>query len=291
MILDHKSCTIAVTEKKVGIVILNWNGWKDTVCCVLSLSSLSYKNYFVIIIDNASSDNSVEEIEKALPHVKIVVNDRNRGFGGGCNPGIRAALDMKADFVWLLNNDTVVRKETLTAMAEEIESENLVGAVGSVLYYMDNPDKVQAWGGGYVNSLLGVSKHLYEKPQRKSKLHYLTGASLLIRSEVLNSVGFFDEKFFMYWEDVDLGFRIRQNNWKICVAEKSILLHKESASLGRKSPLLTRYLNQSAIIFFRKHFIFWQWPVFIGIFGRLVKKILQRDWSGFNAILSVLLRR
>lgn len=291
MILDDKSCTIAATEKKVGIVILNWNGWKDTVCCVLSLSSLNYKNYFVVIVDNASSDNSIEEIEKAIPHIKIVVNDRNRGFGGGCNPGIRAALDMKADFVWLLNNDTVVRKETLTAMTEEIESENLVGAVGSVLYYMDNPDKVQAWGGGYVNSLLGVSKHLYEKPQRKSKLHYLTGASLLIRSEVLNSVGFFDERFFMYWEDVDLGFRIRQNNWKICVAEKSILLHKESASLGRKSPLLTRYLNQSAIIFFRKHFIFWPWPVFIGIFGRLAKKILQRDWSGFNAILSVLLRR
>lgn len=270
--------------KQVAIILLNWHGWRDTLECLASLEKLDYPNHRVLVVDNASTDDSVERIQAVYPDIPLIVNERNLGFGGGCNVGIRKSLEDGADYIWLLNNDTKAELHALTAMVEVAEADPKVGAVGSVLYYMDEPEKVQAWGGGYINFWLGVSRHHFVLAP-ENRLHYLTGASLLLRREALEQVGLFDEEFFMYWEDTDLGFRLRKGGWRLAVAEGSCIWHKESASLGKKSPLLDQYFNASAVRFFRKHAPLPAFPILIGVGGRMVKRLILGDWKRASCVL------
>jgi len=276
--------------KKVAIIILNWLGWRDTIECLSSLKKLDYPNYRLVVVDNASSDDSVAQIQSAYPDIPIIVNKRNLGFGSGCNVAIRQALQDGTDFVWLLNNDTIADPRALTALVEKAESDLGIGAIGSVLYYMDEPDRVQAWGGGYVNYWRGESRH-HLAPATEPQLHYLTAASLLLRREALKQVGLFDEKFFLYWEDVDLGCRLRNGGWKLAVAEGSRVWHKESASLGERSSLTTEYFNTSAVRFFRKHARFPAFPIAFGVGAHMVKLLLRADWNGIRYLLKGAMRK
>lgn len=265
---------------KVGVVLLNWHGWRDTINCLESLQSLDYPAFEIVVVDNASTDDSVQQIKRAFPHVQLLQNERNKGFGGGCNPGIRWVMERGAEMVWLLNNDTKVEPNTLTALVHCLLEQPRRVAAGSVLYYMDEPHRVQAWGGGRINFWLGTSKHFHHKP-RPEELDYLTAASLLVKANSLKTAGLFDEqRFFMYWEDVDLCFRLRKQGGELAIAEDSRVFHKESASLGKENPLLAYYFNQSARSFFSKHSQYNPAPLAIGSAGRLFKRIIKRDWRG-----------
>ena len=180
------------SNQKVVVVLVNWHGWRDTISCLDSLLQLDYKNHEIVVVDNASTDDSVTRIKEKHPAVHIIINDRNKGFGGGCNPAIIWAFERNAQLVWLLNNDTVVESQTLTELAHELDDHPEVAAVGSVLYYMHDKSLVQAWGGGWVDFRLGTARHLYNKPP-PGRLDYLTAASILIRSVALEKIGLFDE--------------------------------------------------------------------------------------------------
>lgn len=270
--------------KQVCIILLNWQGWRDTIECLDSLAELDYSNYRILVVDNHSTNDSLIKIKAAYPDIELIVNERNLGFGGGCNVGIHKALNSGADYVWLLNNDTHVDPLALRALIEKAESEPKAGAVGSKIYYMDQPNQLQAWGGGYINFVLGVSRH-YHKPVPDKCLHYLTGASMLLRREALEQSGSFDEGFFMYWEDADLGFRLRKAGWKLAVAEKSCIWHKESASLGKKSAQLDKYFNNSAVRFFSKHAFLPVIPIMVGVCVRTLKRLAIGDWRRAYCVL------
>ena len=129
-------------EPTVYIILLNWHGWRDTIACLDSLASLDYTNYHLQVVDNGSTDNSVACIRAAHPEVSIIETGRNLGFSGGCNVGVRRALEEGADYIWLLNNDTTVDPQALSAMVAVAETDPKVGAIGSVLYYLDNPKDI-----------------------------------------------------------------------------------------------------------------------------------------------------
>ncbi|BBF65118.1 glycosyltransferase family 2 protein [Acidithiobacillus ferridurans] len=269
----------------VYIVLLNWHGWQDTINCLDSLTTLSYPNYRVLVVDNGSTDDSAVRIRAAHPEVPIIETGRNLGFSGGCNVGIRRALEDGADYVWLLNNDTTVDPQALSAMVAVAEADPRVGAVGSVLYYLDSPQDIQAWGGGRVSFWSGRA-HQYLAAASNAKLDYLTAASMLIRRSALEKVGLLDEKFFfMYWEDTDYSFRLRRAGWRIVVAEESTVFHKEHASTGKGSALLDQYFNESAVCFFRRHATYPIWPIFVSSLGRLTKRILLGNRHRFVATL------
>ena len=274
---------------KVGVVLLNWHGWRDTICCLESLETLDYPALEIVVVDNASSDDSVEQIKRAFPRVELLQNERNKGFGGGCNPGIRWVMERDAELVWLLNNDTKVEPNTLSALVQCLVEKSRRVAAGSVLYYMDEPNRVQAWGGGHINFWLGTSKHFHHKPSPE-ELHYLTAASLLVKVNALKTAGLFDEqRFFMYWEDVDLCFRLRKNGGELAIAEDSRVFHKESASLGKRSVKLAQYFNQSAISFFRAHSTIPNISITAGLAGRLIKSLLRGDFSVATTIAKLLM--
>jgi GT2 family glycosyltransferase len=264
-------------------VLLNWNGWKDTVECLSSLQKLEYGNNRVLVVDNGSTNDSVARILAQFPQVEIIEMGKNLGFAGGCNAGIRAAIDRGAEYVWLLNNDTTVDPGALRAMVARAEADPKVGAVGSAIYSAGEPERLQAWGGGYVNFWLGHSRHFLSAVSDE-KIQFLTAASLLLRRPALESFGLFDEGFFMYWEDADYCSRLRRAGWRLAVAGGSKVFHKEQGSVGKKSALLDTYFNRSAMRFFEKNAPLPFISIWTGIALRVAKRAMAGDWKRARAV-------
>ncbi|MEK8088969.1 glycosyltransferase family 2 protein [Thermithiobacillus plumbiphilus] len=307
-------------EPLVCVILVNWKGWRDTLNCLESVFSNAYSKYQVIVCDNGSDDGSIEHIKawaegrlsaesgsacpKPIPYALYDIKDlekgslscadsvslavikigKNLGFGAGSNVGIRyAKMREECDFIWCLNNDTVISADALVEMMKKMQGDSRLGAVGSVLHYMDRPQEVQAWGGGWVSLFAGRCGH-HIAPTAPNKVHYITAASVLIRREALNQVGGFDERYFMYWEDTDLAFRLMQKGWKLGVAEKSKVFHKESASLGKKSVALEEYFNFSSVLFFKTHAKMPVLPISIATAGRILKRIILGDLARASAV-------
>jgi len=265
-------------------VLLNFNNWRYTIECLASLQHLDYDDWKVLVVDNGSKDDSLERIRELFPEVEIIELTENLGFPGGNNRGIRVALERGAEYVWLLNNDTVVEPQALRAMVEKAESDPKIGAVGSAIYSMEERERLQAWGGGYVNFWLGRSRH-FLRPVSDEEIQFVTGASVLLRRTVLESLGLLDEGFFpIYWEDADYCFRLRKAGWKLAVAENSKVWHKETATIGKNSERLDFVFNKSAIRFFRKHARVPLIPIWTAICLRIAKRAIAGDWKRVRAV-------
>jgi len=216
-------------EPVVAVVVVNWNGWPDTLACLRSLAALEPPGCaHTIVVDNGSADDSVERIAAEFPGVDVVRSADNLGFAGGANLGIRRALKLGVDFVWLLNNDATVEPDTLRALLAEADDRR-VGIVGGVLVDPEEPDRVLAWGGGFVGPL-GTTTAL-DGPGRLPD--YVEGSSMLVRTALLERVGLFDEAFFFYYEDADLCRRAREAGWRIAVAPSARVAHAVGASVNR----------------------------------------------------------
>jgi len=211
-------------------VVLSWNGRDDTLACLESLRGME-----TICVDNASSDDSADAVAAAFPDVELIRNDRNLGFAGGNNVGIRFALARGCDFVWLLNNDTVAEPRALSAMVDAAERDSSVGLVGSVLYDDRALTRIQAWGGGSL-SWLGVAR----ARSTPGAVDHLVGASMLVRREVFEDAGLLDETFFLCLEETEFCRRAASKGWRLAVASESAVYHKLGASIsperGGRSP-------------------------------------------------------
>jgi GT2 family glycosyltransferase len=270
---------------KVVVVLLNWNEWSDTSLCLSTLEHLDYKSFEVLVVDNGSTDGSPQRIRETFPWVNVVENGKNLGFTGGCNVGIRYAQAQGADFIWLLNNDTTVDPAALRALVEKAESDSRIGAVGSAIYFMDERERLQCWGGGYVNFWMGRSEHFLRKVD-DDKVEFIMGASLLLSRAAIDRVGALDEGFFIYWEDADICFRLRRHGWRLAVAGESKVWHKGSTAIGKGRVSSYKNFNASAARFFRRYapvplFSFW-----IGFGMRLAKRLISADWERARAIWS-----
>lgn len=267
---------------RVEIVVLNWNGWCDTLACVSSLQQLDYPDFGLTVVDNGSTDDSVQRILAHRPAVRLLQTGVNLGFGGGCNVGVRQAIRNGAQYIWLINSDATVDRNALTALVRAAQDNSSLGAVGSVLFDADQTDQIQLWGGGKVNLWTGRSHH----QRGPTSLDFVSGASLLLRREALLQVGLLDEQsFFMYWEDTDLGLRLRRAGWQLGVADRSHVWHKQSASLGQGSPLLDQYFTCSAVRFFRKHAPVPAFPAVILLILMLVKRLFSGELTRVRAVL------
>jgi GT2 family glycosyltransferase len=266
-------------------VLLNWNGWRDTVACLQSLQQLDYSNLRVIVVDNASTDGSVQHIRQAFPDVVLLENDSNAGFAAGNNLGIERGLADGAAFIWLLNNDTEPTPDALLAMLRVAQQDSHIGAVGSVLFYHHSPSIVQAWGGGRASVWFGISQTNTE-PKPDAWFHYLTAASLLVRREAIIDIGLMDDSFFLYWEDVEYGFRLRSKGWKLAVAAQSRVLHKENASTGGVSKTLDYFSTDTGARFLRKYSPAPALSVAAFVLRRILVRILRRQFSSVSIILS-----
>jgi GT2 family glycosyltransferase len=271
------------SDPLVYIVLLSWNNWRDTLMCLRSLESMNYRSWNVVIVDNGSEDESVERLREAHPDTTLIENGKNLGFAAGSNVGIRYAIEHSAEFVWLLNADTTVEKDTLGAMVKRAVQDPTVGAIGSVIHYMDKPTEIQAWGGGHVNFWIGRSRHI-RRPDNDSALDFITGASMLIPRQALACVGPFDEGFFMYWEDADYCYRLRAAGWRIATASDSVIYHKGSATFAGRGLLSDAYFTDSASRFFRKHGKYPALSLWAGVGLSILKRIILGRWETIRAV-------
>ncbi|SEB84642.1 hypothetical protein/alpha-1,3-rhamnosyl/mannosyltransferase [Terriglobus roseus] len=275
----------------VACVVVNWNGWRDTIACLRTLTEQTVP-LEVIVVDNGSSNDSVARIKAFLAEVAhcqvsitLIEHTENGGFAKGTNIGIRVAMERDAEFVWLLNNDTECPPDTLAKLLREAGGNPGIGIVGSVLYYHHDPTKVQAWSGGRINPLLGTSIHYYA-PTEQIRHSYTTFASVLIRTAVLRQIGLLYEGFFMYYDDSDLCLRMERTPWKIAVAADTAVLHKESASTdGPRNPFMEKTIAVSGMRFLRMHSPFFalSLPLFLGI--KLLNRARRGEWAACRAVL------
>jgi GT2 family glycosyltransferase len=231
---------------------VNWNGWKDTIECLDALRECTYPQLTVIVVDNGSSNDSVARIHAAYPDVIFLRSEKNLGFSGGNNLGIRYALAQDAAYLWLLNNDTKPAAEALSALVAKAETDRAIGAVASICYYADAPSTVEAWAGGRVNLWVGyVSRS--KGPRRDNWFHHLYGASMLISRRAIEDAGLLDEGFFLYWEETEFCLRLRKKGWRIAAAPDSHVLHKVNASSEGNRIALDRYQTASGLRILRLH--------------------------------------
>jgi GT2 family glycosyltransferase len=219
-------------RSSVAIVLLNWNGWRDTLDCLKSIESLYFQDFKVFVVDNGSTDDSIARIQLAYPSIEILFVGYNAGFAVGNNIGIRVALERGIKYVWLLNNDTVVAPESLTALFEAAQESN-VGIVGSILMDAYKPSQIQAWGGGRLNSWLGTTDLFQERPT--ISIDHIVGASMFIPTHVFRKAGLLCEHFFFYLEDTEFSVRVRDNGFVLKVAENSKIFHKGGSSVNNGS--------------------------------------------------------
>jgi GT2 family glycosyltransferase len=256
--------------RPVCVVVVNWNGWRDTLMCLASLFALEGHPLHIVVCDNGSTDESREMLStwlgeqlvsahpdaardaQVLPFsppvsakpgwvrdVHLLCLARNLGYAGGLNRGIdwgRTAFGV-ASF-WLLNNDIRAEPAALRSLIEARDEVPDAGLCGSVLLDWDQPTDIQAIGGIF-NKALGVGWHLRELPRRQEagenvflSVDYPVGASLLVEQDYIDKVGLMDESYFLYYEEMDWAERGRRHGYRTVIALKSRLLHKEGASTG-----------------------------------------------------------
>ena len=230
----------------VYVIILNWNGAADTMACLDSLSNMKGPLPRVLVCDNASTDDSWLNLRSyktnhATLDIQLIQTGSNLGFAGGNNAGLKIALsDPKMDFVWLLNNDTIVAKDALSELQAYMKRHPEVGICGSTLLYADEPGTIQAVGGRH-HPWLGVSEHVlghqpYSEPLcstvKLDDLDYVVGASMFVRRIVLEKVGLMYEDYFLYYEEIDWATRMKRllPAMTLGYAARSIVFHKEGAS-------------------------------------------------------------
>jgi hypothetical protein len=225
---------------KVSIIILNWNGLNDTIECLDSVYRLEYPNFEVVVVDNCSTDGSVGNISREFPQAFLIENSKNLGFTGGNNVGMKYAMRVGADYVWLLNNDTVVEPHTLAKLVEEAEQSPQTGLVSPVIYCYDCHEKVQFMGAYVDFTNFNVTKVKDSKEleiQLIQRNLILWGTALLIKRKVIETVGYLSEKYFAYVEDCDYSFRAMKANYRASVRLDAHIFHKGSQSTGRHSPI------------------------------------------------------
>jgi GT2 family glycosyltransferase len=240
------------SKPPIGCILLNWNGWQDTIDCINALKECTYPHVTIIVVDNGSTNDSVARIRAAFPDMLLLESGENLGFAGGNNLGIRYALAHGAEYLWLLNNDTKPAPDALSALVAKALTDRSIGAVASICYYADAPSKVQAWAGARVNLWIGYGRNT-TVPHSDDWFHSLNGTSMLIARTAIEDVGALDEGFFLYWEDTEFCLRLRKRGWRIAAAPDSRVLHKVNASTGGNKLILDRFQTASVLRLLRLH--------------------------------------
>ncbi|GBD25140.1 N-acetylglucosaminyl-diphospho-decaprenol L-rhamnosyltransferase [bacterium HR30] len=250
----------AETRPKVAVVVVNWNGNEDTLQCVESLERVDYPNVEIIVVDNGSRIDPTPVLQARFPTVKCLRLPRNLGFTGGNNAGIRYALDAGAQYVFVLNNDTVVEPDVLSKAVQVAEQDPRIAAVGVKILAWDDPSRI--WVAyGYVTFRQGLVRLVgYYCPDdfrfnQERDVEWVPGTAMLLRRQALEDVGLFDDAYFAYHEDVDWCTTARRKGYRIVFAPAGRILHKgHGSSGGRGYVSIRQYLaGRNMVLYVQKH--------------------------------------
>ncbi len=273
---------------QVAIIVVNWNRCKDTLACLASLSCLDYPAYTVIVVDNASRDDSVYKIRMAYPQTILIELEENMGFVGGNNMGMEYALEMGADYALLLNNDTEVTPNFLSELVSAAQTDDRVGIVGPTIYYFDRPDVI--WSqGGKIDWMKGNTLMIDIDQRDDGKfsempypVDFVTGCSLMIKTSVIKEIGKLDERFFAYYEEVEWCVRVARAGYKLLQVPEAKIWHKISPERQSNSPTVHYYMTRNRLLFLQlthASFRAWFYTLFADDIPTLLSWFILPKWK------------
>ncbi len=275
------------------MLVLHWRGIEKTRRCLISLRSSSYKNSHVLLVTNGSPEGDSSLLATEFPEVELLNLDRNYGFAGGCNRGMEKALANQADFIWLLNNDAIARPESIEHLVKAALSNPEAGALGAIVLEGHSSTAEEA-GLGEINfnkakTYLRKTSLVKARAQTSSKLEqggyscaWLSGSNLLLRSNALKKIGLFDERYYLYFEDVELCKRLTDAGFKCLLVPGSTIEHEGNASTqGGLSLWRSYYHSRHRLLFFMQYCSPSQRPLaLLAIWGHFLKHCLTLPMRG-----------
>jgi GT2 family glycosyltransferase len=245
-------------KAEVAVLLINWNGWHLCAEAYRSLLNSDFRQWALIIVDNASSDDSLVHLRGLGPEVHIIESASNLGFSGGCNLALKAAEKLGVEFVFFLNNDCTVTPSTLGALVSASDSLRNNAILGAVVRYSDNG--ALQFFRAVSSSTMGIPEFELPKEEKLSaqqdliESDFIFGAALFAPMSILRSVGRFDERFFLNFEETDWCYRAKKKGFSCFVVKKAETFHKGSASLGALAgPMQTYFIQRNRLLFCEKH--------------------------------------
>ncbi len=239
---------------RASVIIVSWNGESYLEDCLSAIEAQTSLSDEIIVVDNCSADDSAALVRERFPQIRLFENERNLGFAGGCNAGLRAA---QGGYLLLVNQDVTVQAGWLEAMIEALAPTE-VGAVGCKLLY---PDGTIQHAGGIISYPLALPGHYgYHEPDQKQwdvqrEVDYVTGAAIGLKRAILNEIGLFDEKFFpACYEETDLCFRTKAAGYQVIYTPNALGIHHETTTTDRESTEYNRWMNRGRLRFVLKHY-------------------------------------
>ena len=246
-----------MSRPKVAVIVVNWNNARDTQACLDSLEKLAYPDLAIILVDNASTDGSADIIRQTHPQVHMVQNQVNLGFTGGNNSGLDLAEKLGADYALLLNNDAELAPDALEKLLAPLEQDPAVCATAPMIYYGEPADRIWS-AGGEINRtsatacVLGTDQtdqgQFGEKPY---PVDYATGCALLVRMNAIAQSGRLDDRYFMYYEEVEWCGRLREGGRKIMLVPTAKAWHKISPAARNESPFVHYLMTRNRLLWIR----------------------------------------
>ncbi|HPN54680.1 MAG TPA: glycosyltransferase family 2 protein [Candidatus Moranbacteria bacterium] len=236
-------------QPSLFVIVLNFNG-KDTLNnCLASLYQSDYPNMEIVVVDNNSEDGSFEQAKSFFSRAHFIKNPTNLGFAKGNNVGIRFALEKFAEYVLILNNDTVIEKTTLSFLIQTMKRNPGIGIASPLIFSIN--DKVW-FAGGKLSWLRMKALHLQNMLSASPyATEYISGCSMLVRKDVFKKIGLFDERFFLYYEDADFSLRAKKAGFDLCIVPEAKLQHLEQSTMVNHKKFY--WLVFSGLLFFYLH--------------------------------------
>ena len=266
------------SKNSIAIILLNWNGYEDTNECLESLRKCKYNNFDVVIVDNASTDDSLIKLKNEYRDMIYLESDSNRGFSGGCNIGILYALHKEYDYIMLLNNDTIVDPNFLDELIVASEKHKEYSILGGKAYYYEDKKRIHMAGaklnwlkGNYTRH--GADSYDDEKHNAIREVEFTSAYFLLAKSEVFKNIGLLCEDYFFGQEEVDFGARYSRFGYKVLYVPKSIIWHKIAGSHIPATPKDIYNVYRNKLIFMEKFLtrpIFLLWKVMFSMYANTI---------------------
>jgi len=279
-------------KPKVGIVIVNFNHAQETLAGLDAIRQLEYQNFTAAVVDNASEQKDREILSGGLSQLAkgkylFVPSARNTGFAGGCNIGIKELLKKNPKYIWILNNDTLPEKHSLTNFVKCFEKmPQNIGIIGGKLLF-PNSQKIQGIGGKYIpHKAKGLhigagelDNGQYDNPLLAKKFDYIIGASMFVKTKFIKDTGLMCEDYFLFFEEIDWSLRGKKRGWELGYCPDAIVYHKESASLkDPKNPseitkMIYYYSMRNKLFFTKKYFARHLPIIYLRLFVQMLKEV------------------
>jgi GT2 family glycosyltransferase len=244
---------------KILIILLNWNGKKDTLECLTSLSHVTYPHFTTIVVDNGSTDDSVLSIRKQFPAVPIFETGQNLGFAAGNNVGISWGLQKGYEWILLLNNDTTVAPDFLNAFMQAAKEKPTAKILGAKIYRYDKPTVIDHLGGmwdpktaEFISLSMGqVDDGKCNTPM--TRVDYVCGAALLMHHSIPRAIGLLEPRYFLFWEETDFCTKAGQMGFEVWTAPLAKVWHKVSSSFTGGKPHMQYFWWRSRLLYLKRN--------------------------------------